>query len=442
LHDCSDFLGSRGKAVSCPRGALGFGLAANRYADNTFAKDGFTVANGTNSFTASAQDNYRRTGSDTVNVYLPATATFQYDGNGNLLSDGTKGFEYDDENQLIRITSTNSWKSEFVYDGLLRRRVRKEYSWSSGSWILTSECRYVYDGMLPVQERDANNVPQVTYTRGLDLSSTLQRAGGIGGMLARTDASGTCYYHADGGGNVTTLINNQQVSVAKYLYDPFGKLLSLSGPIAEANTYRFSSKDSHERSGLLYFGFRFYEPTFQRWINRDPIEESGGINLYSYVRNNPINNADPFGWAEDVNRPAVSVVSGPLGGIASYGPPTPDPRITAHDRDPGEYAIGFRDFWFSEDYGTAPNGEPILGGTPPVPGAGLIKKFCKIRKVPGRDGATSSIIKEVQDGQTISVTHQVVKDGKVIHQHQTHIGKHGTERGFPDEWVEYPTIPK
>jgi hypothetical protein len=41
------------------------GLTASRYADNTFAKDGFTVANGTNSFTASAQDNYGRTGSDT-----------------------------------------------------------------------------------------------------------------------------------------------------------------------------------------------------------------------------------------------------------------------------------------------------------------------------------------------------------------------------------------
>jgi hypothetical protein len=70
-----------------------------------------------------------------------------------------------------------------------------------------------------------------------------------------------------------------------------------------------------------------------------------------------------------------------------------------------------------------------------------LTKEIKVRPTPGRDGATSTHIIERVDGQVNSVTHRVTKDGKVLHQHQTHIGKHGTEHRFPDEWIEYPTIP-
>ncbi len=67
-------------------------------------------------------------------------------------------------------------------------------------------------------------------------------------------------------------------------------------------------------------------------------------------------------------------------------------------------------------------------------------KYIKDRKRPGRDKATSKHIIEKIDGETNSVTHQVMKDGKIIHQHQTHIGKYGNEMRFPDERIEYPII--
>src|SRR5205085_3309695 len=100
----------------------------------------------------------------------------------------------------------------------------------------------------------------VTYTRGNDLSGSVEGAGGIGGLLARTDdrAGTTAFYHADRLGNVTILINALQVPVAKYLYDPFGNLLSATGPLAEANLYRFSSKETHVNSGLSYYLYRYY----------------------------------------------------------------------------------------------------------------------------------------------------------------------------------------
>jgi RHS repeat-associated protein len=86
-----------------------------------------------------------------------------------------------------------------------------------------------------------------------------------------------------------------QDSVAKYIYDPFGNILSKAGPLADANTYRFSSKDYHANSGLYYYGYRFYDPNLQRWLNRDPIEEEGAFNLFNFVVNSPLNWVDPFG---------------------------------------------------------------------------------------------------------------------------------------------------
>ncbi len=276
-------------------------LASSRYSDNTFAKDGFTLVDGTNTFTAIAQDNLGRSATNAVGVWMPLSASFQYDLNGNLLSDGRRGFDYDAENQLTRVTVTNAWRTEFTYDGRLRRRVRREFTWNGSGFVQTAEVRYIYDDMRVIQERDGNNVPLVAYTRGLDLSGTLEGAGGIGGLLARHDltqgAPVPAYYHVDGNGNVTTLINAQQYTVARYHYDPYGQLLGQAGPLSEANMYRFSSKEHHAAANLYYYGYRFYDPALQRWTRRDPIEEVDSINLYKFVGNRPISDTDYLGLA-------------------------------------------------------------------------------------------------------------------------------------------------
>jgi RHS repeat-associated protein len=216
--------------------------------------------------------------------------------------------------------STGDHRTDFAYDGLGRLLERLEYSPSPaqspvGNWTLNSETHYIYDGWRVIQERDyLANTPTVSYTRGNDLSGTVEGAGGIGGLLARSHnySSGNFtihnYYFADGNGNVTYMLNSSQAMVASYRYDPFGNTNSSSGTLADANLYRFSSKETHANSGMYYYGFRFYDPNLQRWINRDPIEEFGGINLYSFVQNLEPNAVDVRGLDIIVNGSGVPIL--------------------------------------------------------------------------------------------------------------------------------------
>ena len=170
-----------------------------------------------------------------------------------------------------------------------------------------------------------NNLPLVTYTLGNDLSCTLQGAGGIGGLLARTDnaqmivgnPTATAYYFSDASGNVTSLVYTNGMIAARYNYDPFGRTLAMGRPIAPVNKRRFSSKLFADTCGLYSYGYRFYDPNSQRWLSRDLIGELGGLNLYGYVGNNPIMFYDSYGlwsWAG-----VGAGVGGFVGGVAAAG---------------------------------------------------------------------------------------------------------------------------
>jgi hypothetical protein len=82
------------------------------------------------------------------------------------------------------------------------------------------------------------------------------------------------------------------------------------------------------------------------------------------------------------------------------------------------------------------------GSSQGVAGSGRVTTEVSTRQNPGRDGGTSRIIRERVDGRTNSVTHQVERNGEIVHQHQRHVGKSGAQRQFPDDWVQYPEINK
>jgi RHS repeat-associated protein len=82
----------------------------------------------------------------------------------------------------------------------------------------------------------------------------------------------------DGNGNVSSLVNAANATtLAQYEYGPFGEVIRVTGPMAKANPFRFSTKYQDDESDLLYYGFRYYSANEGRWINRDPINEPGFI---------------------------------------------------------------------------------------------------------------------------------------------------------------------
>ena len=274
------------------------GQTAALYADKTFAVPNVPLS--ATALTAVANDGQGHSASNTIAVSLSTPTAPQYDLNGNLLTDGWRTFSYDTDNQLVGIVVTNAngtiTQTGFVYDGKARRRIRTEATLQAGAWVTNQTFRYLYDGQRVIQERDANNTVLATYTRGLDLSQSLDGAGGIGGLLARTHLGNHhFYYHSDANGNVTALINQSTNLVAQYRYDPFGNLVAQTGPLAEGNLYRFSSKEFHQASGLYYYGYRFYDPNLQRWVNRDPSGSKDGPNLHAFCHNGAVNAFDTDG---------------------------------------------------------------------------------------------------------------------------------------------------
>ncbi|HEY5909954.1 MAG TPA: RHS repeat-associated core domain-containing protein [Verrucomicrobiae bacterium] len=304
----------------------------------------------------------------TVNDLNEATAVGSlpctYDQNGNRITygqgSGTTQYTYDDENRLIRVSYSTAYRTDFTYDALSRLRVRTEYTYYYGQWNVSSVTRYIYDGKRAIQERSGNNTPTVTHTRGKDLSGSLEGAGGIGGLLARSGgySGGTwtshAFYHADGNGNITCMVDSGQSVVASYKYDPYGRTISSSGTLAAANLYRFSSKELHVNSGLYYYLYRFYDPNTQRWLNRDPLGEAGDINLYTMVGNWPTTSIDPFGLRfprGQPPRPGRPRDPHEPGGEGPCDHPAGEGDMDWYRSDPMEYGYGKLGGWCGKAFG-------------------------------------------------------------------------------------------
>ena len=264
-------------------------------------------------------------------VFVPATPeTFGCDADGNLVSDGRWAYSWDGENRLVemkRDTDTPAGarlKLVFEYDHQGRRIRKQRYTWNSNSWLLTSDSCFLYDGWNGVAELDANasNARLRTYVWGTDLSGTVEGAGGVGGLLWVNNAqttydgqslpTGVHFAAYDGNGNVVALVQAADGAyIARYEYGPFGEPVRVSGPLAAAQPLRFSSKWTDAESGLVYYGYRYYNPTTGRWLSRDPIGELGfhtlagnrnrrvrDGNLYCFVGNNPLTKFDLLGLTE------------------------------------------------------------------------------------------------------------------------------------------------
>jgi RHS repeat-associated protein len=225
-----------------------------------------------------------------------------YDEDGNLIEDGRFRYSWNAENRLVavdpKVVKAGAKRLEYVYDYMGRRISKEVFTFVNGEYIPSIGTRFAYDGWNMVKESKTENQATVDkhYVWGLDLSQSLQGAGGVGGLLAVSDGSSRYSYLFDANGNVRQLIDNNTGSVSShYEYDPFGNLIKDDDTKGLMNSYRFSTKYSDDEIGLYYYGGRYYSEKNGRWINKDPIAEYGGYNLYAFVSNSPTNLIDKHG---------------------------------------------------------------------------------------------------------------------------------------------------
>jgi RHS repeat-associated protein len=102
------------------------------------------------------------------------------------------------------------------------------------------------------------------------------------------------YYAKDHLGSVRDVLDATGKSIAKYDYDPYGNLINGQSKDLKPE-FGYAGMQYHAPSGLYLTKYRAYDPKDGRWLSRDPIGETGGINLYSYVEGDPINEIDPLG---------------------------------------------------------------------------------------------------------------------------------------------------
>jgi RHS repeat-associated protein len=128
--------------------------------------------------------------------------------------------------------------------------------------------------------------------------------------------AGTPYYYiTDRLGSVTALVGTNGAIATQYTYDPYGNQTTVSGTVHSDIGY--AGYFAHAASGLDFALNRAFNPVYGRWLNRDPIGEGGGVNLYAYVRGNPTTFIDPLGLCPNPQYPdAISQTLGPLDVLA------------------------------------------------------------------------------------------------------------------------------
>ena len=112
--------------------------------------------------------------------------------------------------------------------------------------------------------------------------------------------NGTTYYYVTNlQGDVMGLVDTSGNSVASYTYDPYGKVLTATGTLAEKNPLRYRGYYYDKESGLYYLQSRYYDPAVRRFINADSYAGTGqgvvGFNMYVYCLNSPCGFVDATG---------------------------------------------------------------------------------------------------------------------------------------------------
>jgi len=187
-------------------------------------------------------------------------------------------YDWDAENRLVAINK-GTHRTEFSYDGFDRRTriIEKD------NGLVANDHRFLWIGLDLCEERDGSG------------ANVLKRfsSHGVRAEAGADLPSGNYFYVRDHLGSIRELTDASGQPRASYDYTPYGLRTRTAGDLQ--SDFGFTGHYSHSASGLNLAAYRGYDPTLGRWLNRDPIGESGGFNLYAYARNDPLNYVDPLG---------------------------------------------------------------------------------------------------------------------------------------------------
>ena len=374
--------------------AASIGTNLYGYSYDTIGNRLWSAANlATNTYIANALNQYTSVGRGVLDP--PQTSALIYDADGNMTRDDRFLYSYDAENRLRLIISSvvtnGALRVQNAYDHR-NRRIRKTIQRLSVSvaqppsppvevreWQTLETHAFVWDGNNIVLEKvdfADGTTRTFEYFWGLDKSGTEQGAGGVGGLIAVSMGDVfyiPCYDH---NGNIVFYISEIGALAAQYTYDPYGNIIESSGPLADVFSFGFSTKYFDREIGMVSYQQRVCRPDFGRWLNRDPIEEEGGVNLYGFCGNATVCFFDDIGaqfrFAGDPNKYKNKgdyiALWGPNSGTFSVKWEYEGSDCCGEDKEPEEYGPIF--FNATSDYYPVWNTEtidhnvPIPYGTP------------------------------------------------------------------------------
>ena len=184
-----------------------------------------------------------------------------------------KGHTRDVQIKVVQVTYPGSNNfSTFVYDALSRNVSIVETT--AGS--VTSTKQFVWGRTRRLESRDGTGTILAQYFES-----------------GETISGSSYFWTRDRLGSVYEVTNGSGVIQSQYRFDPFGRVVTISAAVTP--DLGFCGYFTHARSGLSLAVFRAYSAELGRWINRDPISEAGGVNLFEYAGNNTTCMVDPLG---------------------------------------------------------------------------------------------------------------------------------------------------
>ena len=205
--------------------------------------------------------------------------SFNYDNNGNLLSETKDGkattYSYDVFNRVTEVTKPDgSWQGN-VYDALGLRTAMLENGIYTG---------FTFDRGSVISEVNASDKSIGGYLRGLNL-------------VAQKDSKGVLnYYLHNAHGDGTSIVDASGKALNSYSYDAFGNTLGYTEKVA--NRFMYAGEQFDKMTGQYYLRARYYDPMSGRFTQEDSYR-GDGLNLYAYVANNPVKYVDPMGYCKD-----------------------------------------------------------------------------------------------------------------------------------------------